>query len=250
MALLGKPAAPSARRATAQAMFHAPQQPSPITACTGVVMVQWNRPPHDADDTRTFGIGIQIDPLWILTCAHNVVDSDRGFLTGAVATAAQFYPGTVDPKALTRKVPVLCAFYHSSYAEETRAWDIALLRLHEPLDATLPQLAATGALAAMAPKSGWASRKMELHGYDAPRRGITISEFNAKNNLLVHDAKAIKGASGSPIYSGDTIYGIHTSEGNYSFGVGLFDPILAWIRDITFLVKPRIEFVTALPVPD
>jgi V8-like Glu-specific endopeptidase len=225
---------------------------SPIVACTGLLEVNWNRRPHDSKDTTTFGIGVLIDPHYVLTCAHNIIDSNHDALTGARAIAATFYPGSTDEREPSRARSAQCAFYHASYATNARSWDIALVRLKEPFEATYPGLVTAGTLAAMAPRSsGWnAPRlaiKMYIHGYHVPEKRISLTEVNTGNNLLVHDAGAIKGASGSPIYLDDTIYGIHTSQGNESFGVGLFDTILQWIADVTFLVKPRSTFVTAIP---
>jgi V8-like Glu-specific endopeptidase len=245
--------APATRRRTAQAMMMA----NPITACTGLLVVSWNRAPHDGRGTRTFGIGVLIDDRHVLTCAHNVVDSDNNRLTGALAVSATFYPGVTDAVPQQGGLAAACSFYHSGYADDSRRWDIALVRLAEPIAneviASYPALAGEGALARQAPRASHSGMfqdlniKMTIHGYKIPQKSITVTELTAERNALVHNGGAIKGASGSPIYQGSTICGIHTSEGRQSFGVGLFDPILQWIRDITFLVKTRAEFVTGLP---
>jgi V8-like Glu-specific endopeptidase len=88
-----------------------------------------------------------------------------------------------------------------------------------------------------------------IHGYSQTEHAITITEANASNNLLAYNASTITGTSGSPVYSGTTLWGVHTSASHLSFGVGLFDPILEFIYT-TFLVKGGKGFVQPMAPSD
>jgi V8-like Glu-specific endopeptidase len=219
----------------------------PIVACTGLLVVRWNKPPHGNAGRQTFGVGVLIDDSHVLTCAHNIVDAKDDRLTGAIATAAAFYPGETRRPDAQGGCEAACAFFHASYADEPRAWDLAVVRLAAPIAADeidrYPTLIDRGSLAK---KREPRQRKMKVHGYKLEAKSITVTALTADRNALVHDGGALQGASGSPIYTGDTICGIHSSEGKQSFGVGLFDPVLQWIHDVTRQRKSRAQFVTAM----
>ena len=220
----------------------------PILACTGLLVVRWNKPPHGSSGRHTFGVGVLIDDTHVLTCAHNVVDCKDDRLTGAVALAATFHPGEIRKPDDHGGRDAATAFFHAAYADEPRAWDIAVVRLAAPIPteqiSRYPALVDCGALIKM---RATRQLKMKVHGYKLEAKPVTVTELAAERNALVHNGGAIQGASGSPIYTAGTICGVHASEGKQSFGVGLFDPVLQWILDAKGHGKSRAQFVTAVP---
>ena len=163
----------------------------------------------------------------------------------------KFYPGFVPASiiALDKIPPLEVAFqvqvcvYFGAYEEgNRRSGDIAVFRLVDECfparvspppteeedrdrDQVFPMLASKGELAKY---KGMQKRQLSLYGYQFDEK-IEVTEFSRKNNLLVYRANTMPGSSGSPLYVGGVIWGVHTCQGSYTFGVGLFDEILAFI---------------------
>lgn len=233
----------------------------------GVLLTRWNEPPKGSTSNWSIGTGVLIDSTHVLTSAHNLIEVEEGNasirLTGTRSVGTLFYPNFLpdNPAVANEEVSgapapgliVKAAWYPAAYAEQaTRPWDIAVLRLgsaHTPAQEGFPTLLQNleGKILKQ-PSSFMESQQLSvptltLRGYNvdaanASTKQLTVSvrELDVKTNQMVYanaqQIKSASGSSGAPLFDAqtDTLYGIHHCAGGYTFAVGLFQPILAFIQ--------------------
>ena len=188
---------------------------------------------------NTRGTGVMISEDVVLTCAHNVNNSEFGKSKAIIA-----YPGRNSNSYPYGKIPVAKAYTFSNYDKKFEmSKDLAILRLAEPIGYKCGYQTPINANIINKMKVRICGYPKEVKGQEDSHQMWEHTGFIRKidMDMIKYDVDTSGGQSGSPIYnSNNQIIGIHTKgrlNSEYNSGVRINAEKLKWINKYLNIAK-------------
>ena len=208
----------------------------PPNTAVGYLAMQWS------DGSWAYGSASMLDDRNLLTCSHNLVDQITEPPPRGYAIQVLFYPGynqQSDVNPPPGGLQVGLGLYSNNFAAGQDAWDVAVLRLAEPVEVP-PAYYFTPVVSG----NELVGENAFITGYPGPANGQMwedrddeVAGVHIPTNTLLYTLDTWPGNSGSPIWTYDAVqdtvsqHAVHVSRQAQELrrGVLITQTIRGWI---------------------